>query len=549
MRSTLLCAGLLTSLTLAGCGGQQGAQPSAVAPQRMRQAAATVSSAATGTVIFNGLRANYTISVTADGYLVTDTTNSEPPRTVAATARLRFSDQSVMFDAAGVPGQTFRLYQAAFNRAPDQGGLGYWMGIMDRGLSLQQVAASFVASAEFKTLYGANPTNADIVTRFYNNVLHRAPDPDGFKFWVNLLDTHAADAAGVLAGFSESKENQDATVGTIQSGVSYLESGVSYPDTTHTFLLRSAYHQRINTPGTDYLTISGSCAGYASYTYTAPVSSSFEGATALMAQTAVSLGLTTCSPSSLDWTDNDYFDSNDNLLGRAEPGSDYDVTTSAQRSLPQVAKVGDSGTLATLAIYADSSKQGAPGQTVLSYSVDADGTSSTSAIFKLSWASSDAAGKLFYTHSVSYRIGTDGSLTTLGMDDAYASGIHLVYTASPASAQPAKLTVIDTLAGTGATAAAGQTLTVNYTGWLYDPSAPNFKGKQFDTSTGGDHFSFTVGAGEVFAGCDQGLVGITGGGKRTLLIPSILGYRTTGAGASIPGNAALVFDVELVSVK
>jgi len=119
MRSTLLCAGLLTSLTLAGCGGQQGAQSSATAPQRMRQAAATVSSAATGTVIFNGLRANYTVSATADGYLVTDTTNSEPPRTVAATARLRFSDQSVMFDAAGVPGQAFRLYQAAFNRAPD----------------------------------------------------------------------------------------------------------------------------------------------------------------------------------------------------------------------------------------------------------------------------------------------------------------------------------------------------------------------------------------------------------------------------------------------
>jgi len=420
---------------------------------------------------------------------------------------------------------------------------------MDGGLSLQQAAEGFVASPEFKALYGTNPSTADIVTRFYANVLHRAPDADGFKFWSNLLDNHVLDTAGVLLGFSESPENKNATAATIQSGVTYLEDGVSYPDTTHTFLLRSAYHQRINTPGTDYLTISGNCAGFASYTYSAPVSSTFEGASALMAQTAISLGLTTCSPPSLDWTENDYFDSNDKLLGRVEPGSDYDVTTSGVGSLPQAAKVGDSGTLATLLTYADSTKQGTPGQTVLSYSVEADGSSSTSAIFKLVTANSDATGKLLFTHTASYRIGTDSSLTTLGMDDTYANGIHLVYTANPASAQPAKLTVVDTLVGTGAASVAGQTLTVNYTGWLYDPSAPNFKGKQFDTSTGRGPFTFKLGAGAVIPGWDQGMVGMQVGGKRTLLIPSILGYRTTGAGASIPGNAALVFDVELVSVK
>jgi FKBP-type peptidyl-prolyl cis-trans isomerase FkpA len=218
-------------------------------------------------------------------------------------------------------------------------------------------------------------------------------------------------------------------------------------------------------------------------------------------------------------------------------------------SLPQAAKVGDSGTVATLLSYADSSKQGTPGTIVLSYSVEADGTSSTSAILKLITANSDATGKLQFTHTASYRVGTDSSLTTLGMDDTYANGLHLVYTASPASAQPAKLTVIDTLVGTGATSVAGQTLTVNYTGWLYDPSAPNFKGKQFDTSTGRGPFTFQLGAGAVIAGWDQGMAGMKVGGKRTLLIPSILGYRTTGAGANIPGNAALVFDVELVSVK
>lgn len=548
MRSTLLCAGLFTTLTLAGCGGQD-TQSAATSPQRIRQGAAAPQSSAPSTVIFNGLRANYTITPTANGYLVSDTTNSEAPRTVAATARLRFSDMSLMFDLDGVPGQAFRLYQAAFNRAPDQGGLGFWINLMDGGLSLQQVAAGFAASAEFKALYGAAPTSSDVVTRIYNNVLHRAPDSGGFQFWTNLLDTHVLETSGVLAGFSESQENKDATAATIKAGVAYLEAGVSYPATPHTFLLRSAYHQYINTPVTDYLTITGSCNGSASFTSVAPVSSSFEGSSALMAQTRVSLGLTTCTPASLAWTDSNYFDSNDGLLGYTETGSNYSIISSTQRSLPQVAKVGDSGTLATMLSYADSSKQGTPGQMVLSYTLSADGSSSTSAIFKLTSTSSDAAGKTVFTHVVSYRVGTDGSFTTLGVDDSYASGIHLIYTANPASAQPAKLTVLDTLTGSGATSTAGQTLTVNYTGWLYDPSAPNFKGKQFDSSVGRSAFSFKLGAGQVIQGWDQGMVGMKVGGKRTLLIPSLLGYGTSGSGSAIPGNAALVFDVELISVK
>jgi len=549
MRPTLLCAGLITAFTLAGCGGGKGEQSATVAPERMRQAAEVQSSSTGALVIFNGLRANYSITAATGGYLVTDNTGSEPARTVAATARLRFSDQSLSFDIDGTPGQAYRLYRAAFARTPDLGGLGFWIGAIDNGASLGTVAQGFVDSGEFKNLYANATTNNAIVNRYYSNVLNRAGDPDGIAFWTQILDNKASTIAGVLTGFSESQENKDGTASAVQNGIAYLEYGVNYPGTAHTFLLRSAYHQRINTPGTDYLTISGDCSGFAAFSSVAPGSSTFEGSAALLAQSTVSLGLTTCSPSSLAWTTSDYFDSNDSLLGHTQSSADYDVSTGAQRSLPQVAKVGDSGVYATQLLYSDNSKQGNPGQRVLSYALTADGNSATTAILKLSVVQTDALGNTLLTRSTSYRIGTNGSLDQLGVDEVYSNSIHLVYTETPASAQPAKLTVTDTLVGGGAAATAGQTLTVNYTGWLYNPSAPNFKGQQFDTSVGRGAFSFTLGAGQVIGGWDQGMAGMKVGGKRTLLIPSNLGYGTSGAGASIPGNAALVFDVELISVK
>jgi len=107
-----------------------------------------------------------------------------------------------------------------------------------------------------------------------------------------------------------------------------------------------------------------------------------------------------------------------------------------------------------------------------------------------------------------------------------------------------KLQVIDNTVGTGATAAAGNNVTVNYTGWLYQSGAANFEGPEFGAST--SPFGFALGTGQVIAGWDQGLVGMKVGGTRTLIIPSALGYGPTGNGP-IPGGAALVFTVQLVS--
>ena len=116
---------------------------------------------------------------------------------------------------------------------------------------------------------------------------------------------------------------------------------------------------------------------------------------------------------------------------------------------------------------------------------------------------------------------------------------------------PTTLRVIDTLVGTGETAVAGNKLTVNYTGYLFDGLSLNVRGQKFDTSigTGKTPFTFTLGAGQVIQGWEQGLVGMKVGGQRMLIIPPDLGYGATGAGTSIPPNATLVFDVALVSIE
>ena len=108
----------------------------------------------------------------------------------------------------------------------------------------------------------------------------------------------------------------------------------------------------------------------------------------------------------------------------------------------------------------------------------------------------------------------------------------------------------DTVIGTGREAEAGLNVTVHYTGWLYDPSKEDGKGKKFDSSVDrGDPFNFALGAGQVIQGWDQGFAGMKIGGKRTLIIPAEMGYGARGAGGVIPPNATLLFDVELLGVK
>ncbi|RZA36546.1 MAG: FKBP-type peptidyl-prolyl cis-trans isomerase [Lysobacteraceae bacterium] len=114
----------------------------------------------------------------------------------------------------------------------------------------------------------------------------------------------------------------------------------------------------------------------------------------------------------------------------------------------------------------------------------------------------------------------------------------------------AELQRIDVKPGDGAMATSGSDVTVHYTGWLYDEKAPDLRGAKFDSSVDrSEPFTFLLGAGQVIRGWDEGVAGMKIGGKRKLLIPSDLGYGRSGAGAAIPPNASLVFEVELLDVK
>ncbi len=107
----------------------------------------------------------------------------------------------------------------------------------------------------------------------------------------------------------------------------------------------------------------------------------------------------------------------------------------------------------------------------------------------------------------------------------------------------------DTKIGDGAEATAGQRISVHYTGWLFDDSKPDNKGKKFDSSRDrGQPFQFQLGVGQVIGGWDQGFAGMKVGGQRTLVIPPELGYGARGAGGVIPPNATLIFEVELLGV-
>jgi peptidylprolyl isomerase len=112
---------------------------------------------------------------------------------------------------------------------------------------------------------------------------------------------------------------------------------------------------------------------------------------------------------------------------------------------------------------------------------------------------------------------------------------------------PSGLEYEDTVVGTGASPKTGQTCVMHYTGWLFENKT---KGKKFDSSVDrGQPFEFPIGQGRVIQGWDEGVATMKIGGKRTLVIPPSIGYGARGAGAVIPPNATLLFEVELLGLK
>jgi FKBP-type peptidyl-prolyl cis-trans isomerase FkpA len=118
----------------------------------------------------------------------------------------------------------------------------------------------------------------------------------------------------------------------------------------------------------------------------------------------------------------------------------------------------------------------------------------------------------------------------------------------PSATPPAQLTPSDLTVGNGATAAAGNTLSVSYTGWLWNANSFENKGQVFDTANALAPFVFVLGAGNVIAGWEQGIPGMRAGGARRLIIPPALAYGDTGSGP-IPPGATLIFDIGLLNVQ
>jgi hypothetical protein len=179
----------------------------------------------TDTAIFAGAKSAYTIGTSGANITVHANAAGSATDTLANVERLQFADTTLALDISGTAGQAYRLYQAAFNRAPDAEGLGFWIHYMDNGMSLNEVAQRFMPSPEFQALYGSNPSNADFVDKLYHNVLHRAGEDSGVKFWMDYLTTGGGTQAKVLAFFGESPENQAALIGVIGNGITFTHYG------------------------------------------------------------------------------------------------------------------------------------------------------------------------------------------------------------------------------------------------------------------------------------------------------------------------------------
>ena len=178
----------------------------------------------TDTIRYFGTKDAHQVTFAANGEMkVQKPENSED--TLVSIERLEFSDGTLAFDFDGVAGQTFRLYQAAFDRTPDTAGLSYWIGRLDSGTTnLKAVAESFLDSPEFVRTYGTESTvsNPQFIELLYLHTLGREYEQQGFDYWVERLDGGHTNRGDLLAFFSESDENVARVAPAIQDGIWFV---------------------------------------------------------------------------------------------------------------------------------------------------------------------------------------------------------------------------------------------------------------------------------------------------------------------------------------
>ncbi|MCI0754876.1 DUF4214 domain-containing protein [Teichococcus vastitatis] len=162
-------------------------------------------------------RSGFTVTALSDGR--TAIASESGADVLHSVEEVRFADGRMVFDTADPAAQVVRLYQAALGRGADQGGLNAWTAHIGQGHKLAELADGFIRSAEFTSRYGEGSATSDFVEALYTNALGRASDAAGKVHWINLLNSHAMTRAEVLAGFSESAENQANTAGLVKQGI------------------------------------------------------------------------------------------------------------------------------------------------------------------------------------------------------------------------------------------------------------------------------------------------------------------------------------------
>ena len=145
--------------------------------------------------------------------------------TLIGIERIEFSDSVVDFGNSTNAACMYRIYDAVFNRAPDAAGIGFWVHALENGYDLLGLATHFMKSDEFRAMYGDNPTNRELVTGYYRNILDREPEPAGIDFWLAVLDQGRATREEVMVAVSESAEHQALLIGQISHGVAYIPHG------------------------------------------------------------------------------------------------------------------------------------------------------------------------------------------------------------------------------------------------------------------------------------------------------------------------------------
>lgn len=173
------------------------------------------------TLFLSGNRLDYQVNKIDGKIFIVDNISGRDGNDVAISVEeLKFKDGELIFDVPETTNNTlvYRLYKAAFARAPDESGFRFWLEASKNNLSIDQIAGNFRASTEFIQKYGSNLTNAAYVDQLYQNVLGRAGEQAGQNFWLEQLSSGKVTDNQLLVYFADSPENKINTAQNVDNG-------------------------------------------------------------------------------------------------------------------------------------------------------------------------------------------------------------------------------------------------------------------------------------------------------------------------------------------